>query len=182
MSTSHSLASPPNFNLFPYSSSHPNTLDALPFIAMAVVTLIYSLVQVRFELETLPFQAPKCQDYRWRLPHLACLLCICACIHICVHMCIQVQCMYLCTCVEAKDQCWESASVSLHLDFQDRVTQQTWSSPIQLLGWPENTRTQLFPPSQAHTAVTDTYHGTGLFAWMLGIWTWILMLAWKANY
>lgn len=55
---------PPNFNLSPYSSSHPNTLDALPFIAMAVVTLIYSLVQVRFELETLPFQAPKCQDYR----------------------------------------------------------------------------------------------------------------------
>lgn len=55
---------PPHFNLSPYSSSHPNTLDALPFIAMAVVTLIYSLVQVRFELETLPFQAPKCQDYR----------------------------------------------------------------------------------------------------------------------
>lgn len=65
MSASHSLAPPPpHLNLSPYSSSHPNTLDALPFIAMAVVTLIYSLVQVRFELETLPFQAPKCQDYR----------------------------------------------------------------------------------------------------------------------
>lgn len=61
----------------------------------------------------------------------------CVCAHVCVgvNMCGWIQ---VCVNVEARGQCWVSSSVIFHLIFSDRLSHQTWSSPIWLY-WLDNT-------------------------------------------
>jgi hypothetical protein len=91
-------------------------------------------------------------------------------------MCDSYLCMYLrvythvCTHVPV----WAPPSMALHHGLSHSISQWTWSSPT----WCHWTVCHCNP----HPGFTVMPQQAWLFTWLLGIWTQVLMLLWRALY
>lgn len=91
-------------------------------------------------------------------------------VHVCRYTYMYL-CMYMmpvCACAEARGGCWVSLSVILHFRTL-RLSPRTCSAVMAASKLPESTCFYL-------SAGAGCTHGhTGIFTWVLGIQTWVLM-------